>query len=79
MTSYRVNAKRKQMRLQLACVAVASLAVLIAAGDEAGARSGWSAIESVESRSAGEPIMAIVSRRNLQRHPERRGALLEPV
>jgi hypothetical protein len=64
MTSYRVNAKRKQMRLQLACVAVASLAVLIAAGDEAGARSGWSPIESVESRSAGEPIMAIVSLRN---------------
>src|SRR6478736_4135449 len=52
MTSHCVNAKRKQMRL------------LIAAGDEAGARSGWSAIESVESRSAGEPIMAIVSLRN---------------
>src|SRR6476661_1672419 len=64
MTSHCVNAKRKQMRLQLASVAVASLAVLIAAGDEAGARSGWSAIESVESRSAGEPIMAIVSLRN---------------
>ena len=64
MTSHCVNAKRKQMRLQLACVAVASLAVLIAAGDEAGARSGWSPIESVESRSAGEPIMAIVSLRN---------------
>src|SRR5712672_798938 len=64
MTSHCVNAKRKQMRLQLACVAVASLAVLIAARHNAGARSGWSPIESIESRSAGEPIMAIVSLRN---------------
>jgi hypothetical protein len=64
MTSRCVNAKRKQMRLRLACVAVASLAVLIAAKDDAGARSGWSPIESVESRGAGEPIMAIVSLRN---------------
>src|ERR1700704_3498665 len=64
MTSRCVNPKRKQTRVRLACVAVASLAVLIAAGDDAGARSGWSPIESIESRRAGEPIMAIVSLRN---------------
>jgi len=64
MTSRYVNPKRKQARLRPACLAVASLAVLIAAGDDAGARSGWSPIESIESRSAGEPIMAIVSLRN---------------
>jgi len=38
--------------------------MLIAAGDDAGARSGWSPIESIESRSAGEPLMAIVSLRD---------------
>src|SRR5712671_5577913 len=64
MTSRCVNPKRKQTRLRLACVAVASLAVLIAAGDDAGARSGWSPIESIESRGAGDAIMAIVSLRN---------------
>jgi hypothetical protein len=45
---------------------VASLAVLIAAGDDADARSGRSErpIESVQSRAAGQPIMAIVSLRS---------------
>ena len=49
-----------------AYLAVASLAALIAAGDHAGARSGGSerSVEFVESRSAGDPIMAIVSLRN---------------
>src|SRR5258706_2064600 len=66
MTSRFVNPKRKQTRLLPAHLAVASLAALIAAGDHAGARSGWSerSVESVESRSAGDPIMAIVSLRN---------------
>src|SRR5258706_13348023 len=66
MTSRFVNPKRKQTRLLPAHLAVASLAALIAAGDHAGARSGWSegSGESVESRSAGDPIMAIVSLRN---------------
>ena len=66
MTSCFVNLKRKQTRLRPAHLAVASLAALIAAGDHAGARSGWSerSVESVESRSAGDPIMAIVSLRN---------------
>ena len=111
MTSRCVNPERKQNRLRPAYLAVAGLAVLIAAGDRAVARGGSSerSIESIESRSAGEPLMAIVSlrsqritvydakgwilrapvssgtngtrdaRRDLQRHPESRGALLEPV
>ena len=66
MMSRFVNPKRKQTRLRPAHIAVASLAALIAAGDHAGARSGWSerSVESVESRSASDPIMAIVSLRN---------------
>ena len=61
-----VNPRRKQTRLRPAYLAVASLAGLIAAGDHAGAKSGWSerSVESAESRSAGDPIMAIVSLRN---------------
>src|SRR5258705_7569165 len=64
MTSRCVNPKRKQARLRPVYLAVASLAVLIAAGDDAGARSEKRSIESTESRSAGEPLMAIVSLRN---------------
>src|SRR5712672_4504264 len=64
MTSRCVNPKRKQARLRGVYLAVASLAVLIAAGDDAGARSGERSIESIESRSASEPIMAIVSLRD---------------
>ena len=66
MTSRFVNPKCKQMRLRPAYLAIAILAVLIAAGDDAGARSGWSerTVDSIKSRSAGEPIMAIVSLRN---------------
>src|SRR5213592_49864 len=61
-----VNPECRQKRLRPACLAVAGLAVLIAAGDDAGARSGRSErpIESIQSRSAGEPIMAIVSLRD---------------
>jgi hypothetical protein len=60
------NPKRKQTRLRAARFAVASLAALIAAGDHAGARSGGRerSVEFVESRSAGDPVMAIVSLRN---------------
>src|SRR6267142_1425032 len=66
MTPRCVNPKRRQTRLRPAYLAVASLAALIAAGDHAGARSGRSerSVESVEFRSAGDPIMAIVSLRN---------------
>jgi hypothetical protein len=48
--------------LRSAHLVVASLVTLVAAGDHAGARSGWSE-RSVESHSAGDPIMAIVSLR----------------
>ena len=66
MTSRCVNSKRKQTRLRPAYLAVAGLAALIAAGGDAGARPGRSErpIESIQSRSAGEPIMAIVSLRD---------------
>jgi hypothetical protein len=66
MTSGFVNPKRKQTRLRPAHLAIAGLAALIAAGDHADARSGRSehSVESIESRTAGEPIMAIVSLRN---------------
>src|SRR5438270_2806204 len=63
MTSRFMNPKRKQTRLRPAHLAVASLAALLAAGDHAGGRSGWSE-RSVESRSARHPIMVIVSLRN---------------
>ena len=57
-----VNAKLKNTRLWLAYLAIASLAALIGTGD-AGARGagGEHAVESNQSRIAGEPIMAIVS------------------
>ena len=66
MTSRCVNPEYRQKRLRLAYLAVAGLAVLIAAGDRAVARGGSSerSIESIESRSAGEPLMAIVSLRS---------------
>src|ERR1700730_3274580 len=63
MMSRFVNPKRKQTRLRPAHIVVASLVALIAAGDHAGARSSWSE-RAVESRSAGDPIMAIVSLRS---------------
>jgi L,D-transpeptidase catalytic domain len=58
--------KHKQSRLRPACLAIAGLAALIAAGDHAGAASGRSkrSVESIASRTAGEPIMAIVSLRS---------------
>ena len=66
MTSRYVNPVCRQRRLRPAYLAVAGLAVLIAAGGDARARSGQSErpIESIQSRSAGEPIMVIVSLRS---------------
>jgi hypothetical protein len=66
MTSRCVNPECWQKRLRLAYLAVAGLAVLSTAGADAAARSGRSErpIESVQSRSAGEPVMAIVSLRS---------------
>src|SRR5256714_14832312 len=63
MRSRIVNPKRKQTRLRSARLALAALAALIAAGDHADAieRRGERAVESIEQRTAGEPIMAIVS------------------
>ena len=63
MTSRCVNPKRKQARLRPVSLAIASLAVLIAAADDASARGGGRdrPVEAIESRSAGEPVMAIVS------------------
>jgi hypothetical protein len=66
MTSRFVNPKRKQTRLRPAYLAIAGLAALIVAGDHAGARGGRSelSVESIESRAAGEPVMAVVSLHN---------------
>jgi len=66
MRSRGVNPECRQKRRRTACLAVAGLAALIAAGNDAGARSGRSErpIESIQSRSAGEPTMAIVSLRS---------------
>lgn len=66
MTSRCVNPRYKRARLRPACLAVSALAVLIATGGDALARSGRNQrpIESIQSRSAGEPVMAIVSLRS---------------
>jgi hypothetical protein len=58
-----VNPKRKQTTLRLAHLAIASMATLIASGDHVGAtdRRSERPVESIQSRIAGEPIMAIVS------------------
>ena len=60
-----MNPTHKQPRMWAARLAIAGLAALIAVEDHAGATSGRSErfVESVESRAAGEPIMAIVSLR----------------
>jgi hypothetical protein len=58
-----VNPKRKPTRLRPAHLAVAGLAALIAAADPVGAtdRRSERIVESIEQRTAGEPVMAIVS------------------
>src|SRR5262245_15921884 len=68
MASRFTNQKRNRVRLRPASFAVTLIAAtaLIASEDGADARSGRSAhaVESVGSRAAGEPIMAIVSLRS---------------
>jgi hypothetical protein len=66
MRSRSVNPRRKPKRLRSVHLAIAGLAVLLAAGDHADAtdRRGERAAESIETRTPGEPIMAIVSLRN---------------
>ena len=59
-----VSPERKHMWLRSAYLAVASLAMLVAPGDGAGARGGERPIESIETRSTGEPLMAVVSLRD---------------
>ncbi len=63
MRSRFVNPKRKPTRLRPAHLAIAGLAALIAATDPAGAtdRRNERAVESIVQRTAGEPVMAIVS------------------
>jgi hypothetical protein len=66
MTFGLAYAKRKWTRVRAAHLIVACLAALIATADHTAARGTRSetAIESVQSRSAGAPIMAIVSLRD---------------
>ena len=66
MTSRFAKPKRKQTRLRPVHLAIAGLAALIAAGTYAGAtdRRSERSVESIESRTSGDPIMAIVSLRN---------------
>jgi hypothetical protein len=60
MTSSFVNAKQWQTWLRPARLLIASLSVVLAAGNLAEARN-ERPVASIESRAAGEPIMAIVS------------------
>src|ERR1700694_3667000 len=66
MTSRFAKPKRKQTRVRPVHFAIAGLAALIAAGTHAGAtdRRSERSVESIESRTSGDPIMAIVSLRN---------------
>jgi len=61
-----VNSKRQQARLRPVHLAIAVLVTLTAAAGHANAaqRRGERAVESIESRAAGQPIMAIVSLQN---------------
>src|SRR3954447_1508096 len=64
MSSRSMNPKRKQRRQWRAHLAIAGLTALIAApADHAGAleRRSERSVESIETRTAGDPIMAIVS------------------
>jgi hypothetical protein len=62
-TSCLISPKYKQTWLQAARLAAATLAVVMAAGDFAGAANGRNerSVESAASRAAGDPVMAIVS------------------
>jgi L,D-transpeptidase catalytic domain len=66
MTFCFVNLKHKQTWLRPACLAIASLAAVTTSGDHVDAASSRNerSVASVESRTAGDPIMAIVSLSN---------------
>src|SRR5215208_2382980 len=68
MTSRFANPKHKQKCPRSTRLIIAGLATLIAAGDHASATTGRNgrSVESIKSRTAGEPIMAVVSLRNQQ-------------
>jgi L,D-transpeptidase catalytic domain len=61
-----VNPKHKQTRLRPVHLAIAGLAALIAATDHVGAteRRSEHPLDSIEQRTAGEPILAVVSLHN---------------
>jgi hypothetical protein len=58
--------KHKRRELRCARLAIAGFAALMVAGDPAAARSGRteSSVETIQSRAAGEPIVAVVSLRD---------------
>src|SRR4051794_37097759 len=60
------NLTSMQRWLQAVSLAVAGLAALIAAGNDAAARSAWSerSVEAIDLRAPRDPIMVIVSLRN---------------
>jgi hypothetical protein len=66
MTSCFVDLKHKQAWLRPARLATVSVAAVIASGDhmDAASRRNEPSVTAVESRTAGEPIMAIVSLRD---------------
>jgi hypothetical protein len=66
MTSCFASPNHKQTWVPPARLVIASLAAVIAASHHASAASGRNerSVESVQSRNAGEPIMAVVSLRN---------------
>ena len=66
MTSCFDNPKSSNTALRSACFALAGLAFLISPGDKALAASARRvpSVQSIDSRAAGEPIMAIVSLRS---------------
>jgi hypothetical protein len=66
MTSSFVDPKHRQSWRSPAGFAILSLAAVVAATDHAGAANGHNerSVATVESRSAGEPIMAIISLRD---------------
>jgi hypothetical protein len=59
-----VNLVPERARLRPVHLAIAVLVALVAAGSHAAGRRGERAVETIESRPAGQPIMAIVSLQN---------------
>jgi lipoprotein-anchoring transpeptidase ErfK/SrfK len=66
MTSNCVNPRQRQAALRLVYLFISGLIAPMAAGDQALARSSrtGSSIESIQTRVAGEPVMAVVSLRD---------------